>query len=102
MAVTRADRSIGVRQTWKNVTGSRALETTYTNTKGRSIAVCVQVACISAAGTSALMTVGGVSLMGSNMPLDGSKGGVLAVVPPGATYVCNTLLATLENWFELD
>ena len=53
--------SIGVGQTWQNLTGSRALNTTYTNSTGRAI----QVTCnpIAQSGTTAGVIVGGVTIL---------------------------------------
>jgi hypothetical protein len=94
-------------QTWQNVTSSRALGSTYTNSTGYPIMVSV-----SASGNggfiNAILTalVNGVIIQtnGSN---SGTSGGtaypsVSFIVPNGATYGSNSGGgATLSTWFEL-
>jgi hypothetical protein len=94
-------------QTWQNMTASRALGTTYTNSTGYPIMVIVS-GNGSGGNLNALLVpvVGGVSLAtsGSN---SGTAGGtayasVSFIVPNGATYTANNGGgATLERWFEL-
>lgn len=55
----QGDAGIGFGQTWTNVTSSRALSTTYTNSTGKSI----QVAWTSTSGNNPTVTVAGLSLI---------------------------------------
>lgn len=93
--------SLGYGQTWQNVTvsGPRALSTTYYNTTGKPISVVVHLT--ATAASSAIVTVSGVTLMGSNLSGNGSQGSVFAIIPPGASYSSAPSNATLTNWYEL-
>lgn len=83
-AVT-AMSSIGYGQTWQNVTGSRTAGTTYYNTTGRPIQVCLSPN--SAGGGAAFsMTVGGVSVMTTSQPA-GCWIPMIVTVPPGVSYI---------------
>jgi len=84
--------SLGYGQTWQNVTGSRAVSTTYYNTTGKPIAVKI------ISGTN----VGSITVNGTNI-----NGGVAAnvvsdtfLVPPGQSYAVGTLTGGF-NWYEL-
>ena len=87
---------LGVGQTWQNVTASRALGTTYTNSTGKPI--MVGVGCYSAgiAGT-VQPTVNGIVLPSG---ADYGEGGVYFIVPNGATYSIYST-QTLKIWAEL-
>lgn len=91
------DKMFGTGQTWQDVTASRALNTTYTNTDSR--ARYVAVSCGST-NTSIFATVGGVDLpiqnIGNNLAI---TIGAYFVVPPGATY--KVAGGTLSKWAEL-
>ena len=97
--------SLGYGQTWQNVTGSRALSTTYYNTTGRPILVNVAMHCPNGAGAS--LTVAGVTLIGNvvNENTNNTNGltlPVCAVIPPGASYVMVvTGGSTIVQWNEL-
>jgi hypothetical protein len=87
----RYDQSLGMGQSWQVVTGSRAYNTTYTNTTGRPILV-------SASSTNAVNTdfvVGGV-IATTTGPFNTSQ---VVLVPAGATYSLNGG-ATLYRWSE--
>lgn len=102
-----AMRSIGYSQTWQNVTGSRSLGTTYTNTTGRPIMYAVY-----ATGNGGFIqailnaSINGVSIL-NNGANSGTAGGATyasftLIVPPGATYsAANGGGCTLQSWFEL-
>lgn len=93
---------IGVGQSWQNVTGSRALGTTYTNSTGKPIQVVITGSGISV-GCIFTFSVGGTVI--------GTTGGTGTVneyatasfiVPSGATYTAtNSSGTTLLSWFEL-
>lgn len=82
--VSRADRSIGVRQSWVAV--SRAAGTPYQNTTGRTIMVAAQLV-TTGNGSSAYLSVDGVTIGG---PVFYGSGGcnsaVSAIVPHGSMY----------------
>ncbi|QWL64921.1 hypothetical protein [Aeromonas jandaei] len=92
-------REVGVGQTWQDLTASRALGTTYTNTTGRPI--MAYIGTTSATTSSSFLTVSGVQLPISQGQVGGGvfKEVSLAIVPPGATY--SATASALEKWMEL-
>ena len=82
-------------QSWQNVTGSRALGTTYTNSTGRPIIVAINTF---GAGTTTI-TIGGVAVQIAYCWAGHTDGGGWAIVPVGVTYVVSG--ASLGNWYEL-
>ena len=91
--------SIGVGQTWTDVTSSRSVGTVYTNSTGKPI-FCVF---IGTTGTSAGCNweIGGVA--GPQQTYTNSSNGrseISAIVPNGVTYEVNGN-ATKQTWIEL-
>ena len=86
--------SVGVNQTWQNVTSSRATNNTYTNSTGKPIMVNIFGY---SNGTQYNLNVSGNPAISwtSAQPFTGS-----AVVPAGATYIAQ-LGMTVINWYEL-
>lgn len=100
------DRGIGSGQTLQLVTGSRALNTNYTNTTGRPILVTVRI--ITAAGSLSQNRVGiqvngGSEYYGAGAIGAGANYSLTAagIIPPGAVYRVNINDATLVDWTEL-
>ena len=98
---------LGIGQTWTNVTGSRVLGTTYTNSTTKPITVVVGTQAAGAGAYYITVTIGGVALPyhGSNSNT-GSYLAITFIVPAGVTYVVanttNALLSnTGNNWVEL-
>lgn len=96
---------LGVGQTWQNVTGSRALGTTYTNSTGRPIMIMVFVTSAASYGFiqcsfngAATTTVGGTGWIGS---ASNFQGGVTLIIPAGQTYNVTVTSGSLSNWMEL-
>lgn len=88
--------TIGVNQTWQDVTASRAVATTYTNSTGKPIQVNIQTSASSATGQ---LIVGGiVACTYTSGP--SSWGIYTAIVPNGATYILSNSSA-LSTWSEL-
>jgi hypothetical protein len=90
--------SIG--QTWTDVTATRALSTTYTNSTGRTIAINYWTG--GSATASSSFVVNGVTIY---VCTNNTVGGVINsgagwIVPPGATYRVLANVA-LTKWFEL-
>jgi copper(I)-binding protein len=83
---------LGVGQTWQDVTASRAVGTTYTNSTGRPIFLYA-VSSSSAWG----ITVNGTALI--NGGVYSYQVVVALVIPAGATYALST--GTLGKWIEL-
>jgi hypothetical protein len=104
-----AATSIGVGQTWTNVTGSRALGTTYTNSTGRPIQVHVQ-GNGAPSGSILKSYINGVyfSDSGTNFVSSGSfRPQYSLIIPNGVTYRFDsytdggTNATNLNTWWEL-
>lgn len=92
---------LGVGQTLTNVTGSRALSTTYTNSTGKPIVVYVLGSTTSANGYI-VGWVNGAQIGGVSANATTSSGvSVSFIVPAGATYQVTNSLSTLTSWYEL-
>lgn len=93
---------LGYGQTWQNVTGSRALATTYYNTTGKPIYVNLSN-CYSSSGVATYtLTIGGQTASVCNPWNTNTYGEVNGVVPPGASYAVTTSgSATGYLWSEL-
>jgi hypothetical protein len=85
--------SIGYGQTWQNLTGSRALGTTYYNTTGKPIALSENPT----TNTAQTITINGVALT-SGAPAQ--VGQPFFVIPVGASYSI-AATATVAYWLEL-
>jgi hypothetical protein len=99
---------IGIGQTWQNVTGSRALGTTYTNSTGKPILVNVVQYNGGANGVFITLTIDGVMVdrdggwPGGGNPMYANVSGI---VPNGSTYSAaatgGNATGSLNNWAEL-
>ena len=104
MSWTTQTQGIGVGQTWQNVTASRALNTTYTNTTGRPIMISIYCAGQPNHCEWELL-VDGVQLGHQgvvSVASAGMRATMSAIVPAGSTYRANNILnAGLQSWAEL-
>lgn len=96
--------TLGYGQTWQNVSGSRAFNTTYYNTTGKPITVFA-IFNTGSVGASATPSVGGVSL-GAAFSIGSLGGGVQVpctfMVPPRFSYSISVSGSmTLAGWREL-
>jgi hypothetical protein len=94
-------QSIGYGQTWQNVTGSRALSTTYYNTTGKPIALNLVVN--TTAGSSVTGTINGVSF-GAEAGGGASSVqiGIFRIIPNSASYsFSGSGSASIVQWTEL-
>ncbi len=104
-ATTAAQNSAlgGPAQSYQDVTASRALSTTYTNSTGRPILVILGLSSTSTGDFSTAVTVAGVVLPG--VVAYGTGAGyqtpICFVVPAGATYSVVGSNASLGKWVEL-
>lgn len=96
---------LGSGQTWQNVLGSRALNTTYTNSTNKPIQVAVTMTSGAVVDTYATLNffVNGVQVAAN---AGTSRGAIVAastmiVVPPGSTYSAMSVAGTLSGWMEL-
>jgi hypothetical protein len=97
----QGDAGVGYGQTWQNVTASRAVNTTYTNTTTKPIMVVVSTSAGSPTTTLSL-TVSGITLIGYQS--SSVTGGTFvaqatAIVPAGATY--SMVAGGMAQWREL-
>jgi hypothetical protein len=95
---------LGVGQTWQNVIGSRALDTTYTNTTGKPIQLAVQCTTAGAGpGGYAAVTVDGLTVSSCYSMYIGVPVGVPnVIVPNGSTFsVTGAGTSVLAVWLEL-
>lgn len=94
--------SIGIGQTWQDVTASRAWATTYTNTTGRPIMVSITAQDPAAGNLYIGLRVNGVKLA-EQYHSAGSQAQVAAIIPPGATYMVERADTndTITGWLEL-
>lgn len=104
-AYPKGSFGLGVGQTWQNLTSSRAVGTTYTNTTGRPIAVSVTGNPSHSAGSSTTIRI---EVNGAVVSAGGGSGGdpireqgAFVIVPAGGTYRVTTDRATLNKWYEL-
>lgn len=90
-------------ETWQDVTSSRALATTYTNSNSYPIMISVYSG---ATGVQDItIYVGGVVVYRFNSSWDGGSaygvGAGTLIIPAGATYKVDMAYGGLSKWFEL-
>jgi hypothetical protein len=101
--------SLGYGQTWQDVAGSRAMQTTYYNTTNKPI--MVMVSCFTTTNSTAGFTVsvGGLVLAwvqvtdNNGSVYQAMRNSITFIVPPGASYSADsiTTAVTIGNWTEL-
>lgn len=99
-----SNTSIGNGQTWQNLTGSRAAWTTYTNSTGRTITVCVEVTSTGGPQPFGISpTVGGVNLpdITAYSANAGYRASAYFHVPSGQTYSVGVAGSNMSTWAEL-
>ena len=99
-ATLKKHKALGVGQTWQDMTGSRAVATTYTNTTGRPIMVIIGATSVGDSRVS--VQIGSLGEFGnqSYMAPGTDMASVSFVVPPGDTYRLVAITGTL-SWMEL-
>lgn len=101
-----APPGIGSSQTWQNVLGSRTSGTTYTNSSGKPIMVCVNTLSVGAGSTALDVVVSGVAIQSNSVYGNGAgySASVSFIVPNGATYSAagyGSGGGSLSKWTEL-
>jgi hypothetical protein len=87
---------LGVNQTWQDVTASRSVGVTYTNTTGRPIQIFVT---FDPSGSADHFSIDGVNILPTN---DVGYYHVACIVPAGSTYRMGTLGSAVQmKWMEL-
>ena len=89
--------AFGVGQPWTNLTGSRTLGTTYTNSTGKAIYVSVRVGMTAGAGMTA--TVSGLQVCEGFAQNSASQAWAGFIVPNGSTYSVSA--SSLNTWSEM-
>ena len=100
-ALTDIPSGIGVSQTWQTVTGSRALNTNYTNSTGKPIMVNIMIN--QGSGGSGRFRVDSIDVSGQNLANVGLPAMISAIVPPSSVYQMATTSGsqTIVFWAEL-
>jgi len=103
-AALDAKSAFGVGQTWQDMTASRALNTSFTNSTGKPIQIHVFGGPTSAANVAYRVGIGGLFMTGTYSA--GASGYISSgsiIVPPGAAYsvTLSTGSAALISWMEL-
>lgn len=92
--------SIGIGQTWQNVTASRALSTNYTNTTGKPILIYVNYTS-GANGYGVSCTINGIGMIGAENQLN-LRSYVTFIIPVNGTYyIAPNSSVTIQIWAEL-
>jgi hypothetical protein len=93
--------SIGVGQSWQDVSGSRANNVVYTNNTGRTIVAHIAMTA-STSNQVITSTVGGVPLIATNATTAGNASSVVLIIPDGDTYRANMPnFSSIVTWAEL-
>jgi len=87
---------VGIGQTWTNVTSSRSLGSTYTNSTGNPIMVIVT---FSGALYGSTLTIGGNTISSFNSGSSGYQFPVTFIVPNSVTYSLSG--GSVGSWWEL-
>lgn len=94
-----AVKPLGVGQTWQDLTASRALSTTYTNSTGRPIQIAIGYTGAIATPT---LVINGISIFCNTLPNAGYQGQISIIVPDGNTYRLNPGGGeSIFKWLEL-
>lgn len=92
---------LGMGQSWQTVTGSRLLNTNYTNTLPRSIFIAASGVSVSGGDTTTELLIDGVSVSSNTRSSAGEPSTHYAIVPPGGVYRFVSPGNTLINfWME--
>ena len=100
--VNALNAGLGVNQTWTDVSASRFIGTTYTNSTGKPIIAAISATNSLAQAVQGLTINGGAVYASGTSTVAGALGFSL-VVPDGATYVTltNNGVLTKVTWIEL-
>jgi hypothetical protein len=90
---------IGVNQAWANVTTSRALSTTYTNTTGKPIQL--YIVCTGGNSNGAAVTIGGVTPAFVYTNVAGGRVALFVIIPNEVSYSLGDASSTIHSWWEL-
>ena len=102
-ALSTLSGGVGTGQSWQDMTGSRALATTYTNTTGKPIMVEIISTNGADYGYTQLAINGSLVTLGPTRVAGNYCATICAIIPPGATYVATGVTGTsqISKWSEL-
>jgi hypothetical protein len=96
---------LGAAQSWQDMSASRAINTTYTNTTGRPIIVTASMTSTTASCNAMIIINGVTTIYGSSVGATGQWMTISAVVPNGVTYriavSAGTGTIAANTWREL-
>ena len=103
---TNCTNAIGYSQTWQNVTSSRALSTTYTNSTGKPIQIYFTAygSASTTTGTGFTLLLNGTLSFTDGFTTGASSCAIQIIIPAGATYYISQTSGTTYTgwtWFEL-
>lgn len=95
--------AIGYSQTWQNMTSSRSIGTTYTNSTGKPITVTIAATGNGANGLFGITLNSAVTFYSPSAYSGGAWTSVTFIVPDGNTYYTTQQGSnvTLQIWMEL-
>ena len=95
-----AKSALGVGQTWQDMTASRSVGVTYTNSTGKPIMISIKFTGVDA---GVLLDIDGDNVMTSDISSAANSVGMSAVgvVPNGSTYLIHSGGGTYASFFEL-
>jgi hypothetical protein len=88
-------------EVWTNLTSSRALGTTYTNTRGYPIMISVNGTPSGTSGISVVINGSGVYFNMAQWNGPGAYPAAAIIIPNGATYSVTMVSSGLSTWWEL-
>jgi hypothetical protein len=91
--------SIGVGQTWQDVTASRASGTTYTNSTGKPIQISIVI--ISTGTNQGNLVINGVTAVSAIVGATGATHQYSFIIPDTNTYVLTLSGGSVNRWLEL-
>ena len=92
--------SLGVDQTWQDMTSNRKPDVTYTNTTGRAIFVNI-VDNLSGNGRAYDFYVDGKNISPAGNQVGYTVCHMFAIIPPNSTYRATKLIMSIIKWYEL-
>lgn len=97
-------KEIGVNQTWQDVTSSRVTGTTYTNTTGKPINVCISVAASTfSTYYGCYLVINGIHTVKSagNEGITYATGIINVIIPNTESYKLIITNGVISSWMEL-
>ena len=91
--------SIGIGQTWQDVTAQRQYGVVYTNTTGRPIMVYIKT--VGGSGVIVSLEVNGIVVATGGYASGNGEDGINTIVPPNATYKLTGNDTGFGEWAEL-